>query len=155
MFSLNLYIQSTMKNNNNQCFREYFILVFYNLLFFILLSILHSNIYAYNVDYINPITEMNNSCQKASQLTAFSSLSIGERFQKLYDGTIEKEVLKISKSKKNDLQVKGMAMKGRNNASGCFEVMTFDTKGLSIQERMIKLYDGSIERSILNLKISK
>jgi len=144
-----------MKNNNNQCFREYFILVFYNLLFFILLSILHSNTYAYNVDYINPITEMNNSCQKASQLTAFSGLSIGERFQKLYDGTIEKEVLKISKSRKNDLLVKGMAMKGRNGASGCFEVMTFDTKGLSIQERMIKLYDGSIERSILNFKISK
>ena len=44
-------------------------------------------------------------------------------------------------------------MRGRNSASGCFEVMTFDTKGLSIQERMIKLYDGSIERSILNLKI--
>ena len=43
----------------------------------------------------------------------------------------------------------------RNGASGCFEVMTLDTKGLSIQERMIKLYDGSIERSILNLKISK
>ena len=155
MFSLNLYIQSTMKNNNNQCFREYFILVFYNLLFFILLSILHSNTYAYNVDYINPITEMNNSCQKASQLTAFSGLSIGERFQKLYDGTIEKEVLKISKSKQNDLAVKGMAMRGHNSNSGCFEVMTFDTKGLSIQERMIKLYDGSIERSILNLKISK
>jgi len=155
MFSLNLYIQSTMKNNNNQCFREYFILVFYNLLFFILLSILHSNTYAYNVDYINPITEMNNSCQKASQLTAFSGLSIGERFQKLYDGTIEKEVLKISKSKQNDLAVKGMAMRGHNSTSGCFEVMTFDTKGLSIQERMIKLYDGSIERSILNLKISK
>ena len=155
MLSLNLYIQSTMKNNNNQCFREYFILVFYNLLFFILLSILHSNTYAYNVDYINPITEMNNSCQKASQLTAFSGLSIGERFQKLYDGTIEKEVLKISKSKQNDLAVKGMAMRGHNSTSGCFEVMTFDTKGLSIQERMIKLYDGSIERSILNLKISK
>jgi len=98
---------------------------------------------------------MNNSCQKASQLTAFSGLSIGERFQKLYDGTIEKEVLKISKSKQNDLAVKGMAMRGRNSTSGCFEVMTFDTKGLSIQERMIKLYDGSIERSILNLKISK
>ena len=155
MFCLNIYIQSTMKNNNNQCFREYFILVFYNLLFFILLSILHSNTYAYNVDYINPITEMNNSCQKASQLTAFSGLSIGERFQKLYDGTIEKEVLKISKSKQNDLAVKGMAMRGHNSTSGCFEVMTFDTKGLSIQERMIKLYDGSIERSILNLKISK
>ena len=39
-------------------------------------------------------------------------------------------------------------MRGRNSASGCFEVTTFDTKGLSIQERMIKLYDGSIERSV-------
>ncbi len=155
MFCLNIYIQSTMNSKNNQCIRENLITLFYSLLFFILLSILHSNTYAYNVDYINPITEMNNSCQKASQLTAFSGLSIGERFQKLYDGTIEKEVLKISKSRKNDLLVKGMAMKGRNGASGCFEVMTFDTKGLSIQERMIKLYDGSIERSILNLKISK
>ena len=50
-----------------------------------------------------------------------------------------------------DLEVKGMAMRGRNSASGCFEVMTFDTKGLSIQERMIKLYDGSIERSVLKI----
>ena len=128
---------------------------FRNLSTLLLLLTFSSITFAYNVDFINPITEINNSCQKASQLTAFSGLSIGERFQKLYDGTIEKEVLKISKSRKNDLQVKGMAMKGRNGASGCFEVMTFDTKGLSIQERMIKLYDGSIERSILNLKISK
>ena len=52
------------------------------------------------------MTETNNSCMKASQLTAFSGLSIGERFQKLYDGTIEKEVLKISKNKQNDLEVK-------------------------------------------------
>ena len=128
---------------------------FRNLSTLLLLLTFSSITFAYNVDFINPITEINNSCQKASQLTAFSGLSIGERFQKLYDGTIEKEVLKISKSRKNDLLVKGMAMKGRNGASGCFEVMTFDTKGLSIQERMIKLYDGSIERSILNLKISK
>ena len=144
-----------MNSKNNQWIRKSLITVFYSPFLFLLLSTLNSNTYAYNVDYINPITEMNNSCQKASQLTAFSGLSIGERFQKLYDGTIEKEVLKISKSKKNDLQVKGMAMKGRNSAAGCFEVMTFDTKGLSIQERMIKLYDGSIERSVLNLKISK
>ena len=128
---------------------------FRNLSTLLLLLTFSSITFAYNVDFINPITEINNSCQKASQLTAFSGLSIGERFQKLYDGTIEKEVLKISKSRKNDLLVKGMAMKGRNGASGCFEVMTFDTKGLSIQERMIKLYDGSIERSILNFKISK
>ena len=128
---------------------------FRNLSTLLLLLTFSSITFAYNVDFINPITEINNSCQKASQLTAFSGLSIGERFQKLYDGTIEKEVLNISKSRKNDLLVKGMAMKGRNGASGCFEVMTFDTKGLSIQERMIKLYDGSIERSILNLKISK
>ena len=140
-----------MNCKNNQCIGENFIAIFYSLFFFSLLSILHSNTYAYNVDYINPITEMNNSCQKASQLTAFSGLSIGERFQKLYDGTIEKEVLKISKNKQNDLEVKGMAMRGRNSASGCFEVMTFDTKGLSIQERMIKLYDGSIERSVLKI----
>ena len=144
-----------MNCKNNQCIGENFIAIFYSLFFFSLLSILHSNTYAYNIDYINPMTETNNSCIKASQLTAFSGLSIGERFQKLYDGTIEKEVLKISKNKQNDLEVKGMAMRGRNSASGCFEVMTFDTKGLSIQERMIKLYDGSIERSILNLKISK
>ena len=128
---------------------------FRNLSTLLLLLTFSSITFAYNVDFINPITEINNSCQKASQLTAFSGLSIGERFQKLYDGTIEKEVLNISKSRKNDLLVKGMAMKGRNGASGCFEVMTFDTKGLSIQERMIKLYDGSIERSILNFKISK
>ena len=144
-----------MNSKNNQWIRKSLITFFYSSFLFLLLSILNSNTYAYNVDYINPITEMSNSCLMASQLTAFSGLSIGERFQKLYDGTIEKEVLKISKSKKNDLQVKGMAMKGRNSAAGCFEVMTFDTKGLSIQERMIKLYDGSIERSVLNLKISK
>ena len=144
-----------MNCKNNQCIGENFIAIFYSLFFFSLLSILHSNTYAYNIDYINPMTETNNSCMKASQFTAFSGLSIGERFQKLYDGTIEKEVLKISKNKQNDLEVKGMAMRGRNSASGCFEVMTFDTKGLSIQERMIKLYDGSIERSILNFKISK
>ena len=144
-----------MNSKNNQWIRKSLITFFYSSFLFLLLSTLNSNTYAYNVDYINPITEMSNSCQMASQLTAFSGLSIGERFQKLYDGTIEKEVLKISKSRKNDLLVKGMAMKGRNGASGCFEVMTFDTKGLSIQERMIKLYDGSIERSILNLKISK
>ncbi len=144
-----------MNSKNNQWIRKSLITVFYSSFLLLLLSTLNSNTYAYNVDYINPITEMGNSCQMVSQLTAFSSLSIGERFQKLYDGTIEKEVLKISKSKKNDLQVKGMAMKGRNSAAGCFEVMTFDTKGLSIQERMIKLYDGSIERSVLNLKISK
>tara|TARA_B100002019_G_C21260719_1_gene596543 strand:- start:1481 stop:1915 length:435 start_codon:yes stop_codon:yes gene_type:complete len=144
-----------MNSKNNQWIRKSLITVFYSSFLLLLLSTLNSNTYAYNVDYINPITEMGNSCQMVSQLTAFSSLSIGERFQKLYDGTIEKEVLKISKSKKNDLQVKGMAMKGRNSAADCFEVMTFDTKGLSIQERMIKLYDGSIERSVLNLKISK
>jgi hypothetical protein len=140
-----------MNCKNNQCIGENFIAIFYSLFFFSLLSILHSNTYAYNIDYINPMTETNNSCMKASQLTAFSGLSIGERFQKLYDGTIEKEVLKISKNKQNDLEVKGMAMRGRNSASGCFEVMTFDTKGLSIQERMIKLYDGSIERSVLKI----
>jgi|TARA_B100001540_G_scaffold306507_1_gene318685 hypothetical protein len=140
-----------MNCKNNQCIGENFIAIFYSLFFFSLLSILHSNTYAYNIDYINPMTETNNSCMKASQFTAFSGLSIGERFQKLYDGTIEKEVLKISKNKQNDLEVKGMAMRGRNSASGCFEVMTFDTKGLSIQERMIKLYDGSIERSVLKI----
>ena len=140
-----------MNCKNNQCIGENFIAIFYSLFFFSLLSILHSNTYAYNIDYINPMTETNNSCIKASQLTAFSGLSIGERFQKLYDGTIEKEILKINKNKQNDLEVKGMAMRGRNSASGCFEVMTFDTKGLSIQERMIKLYDGSIERSVLKI----
>ena len=89
-----------MNCKNNQCIGENFIAIFYSLFFFSLLSILHSNTYAYNIDYINPMTETNNSCMKASQLTAFSGLSIGERFQKLYDGTIEKEVLKISKNKK-------------------------------------------------------
>ena len=140
-----------MNCKNNQCIGENFIAIFYSLFFFSLLSILHSNTYAYNIDYINPMTETNNSCMKASQLTAFSGLSIGERFQKLYDGTIEKEILKINKNKQNDLEVKGMAIRGRKSASGCFEVMTFDTKGLSIQERIIKLYDGSIERSVLKI----
>tara|TARA_Y100000816_G_scaffold122527_1_gene86101 strand:- start:183 stop:620 length:438 start_codon:yes stop_codon:yes gene_type:complete len=128
---------------------------FNKFLLFFLATLIYSSTYAYNVDYVNPISEMNNSCQRLSNLSAFSGLTIGERFQKIYDGTIEREVLKMSKTKKNDLMIKGMAMKGRNSSSGCFKVMTFDTKGLSIQERMIKMYDGSIERSILNLKISK
>ena len=128
---------------------------FNKLLIFLLVTHIYSSTYAYNVDYVNPISEMNNSCQRLSNLSAFSGLTIGERFQKIYDGTIEREVLKMSETKKNDLTVKGMAMRGRNSTSGCFKVMTFDTKGLSIQERMIKMYDGSIERSILNLKISK
>ena len=141
-----------MKYLNLQVFSmSYENLSFRNFLISFLLLSFSSITTAYNLDYINPMTETNNSCMKASQLTAFSGLSIGERFQKLYDGTIEKEILKINKNKLNDLEVKGMAIRGRKSASGCFEVMTFDTKGLSIQERMIKLYDGSIERSVLKI----
>ncbi len=124
---------------------------FNKFLIFFLATLIYSSTYAYNVDYVNPISEMNNSCQRLSNLSAFSGLTIGERFQKIYDGTIEREVLKMSKTKKNDLMIKGMSMRGRNGSSGCFKVMTFDTKGLSIQERMIKLYDGSIERSVLQI----
>jgi helix-turn-helix protein len=70
-------------------------------------------------------------------------LSNSERLQKLYDGTIEKELIKTYDKNKNDLYITSSLYK-KNNKN---QINPF--LGLSNSERLQKLYDGTIEKELI------
>ena len=83
------------------------------------------------------------NCLRFNQINLFSGLSHSERLQKLYDGTIEKELIKAFDKNKNDLYIKSSQLK-QNNKN---QINPFS--GLSHSERLQKLYDGTIEKELI------
>ena len=91
------------------------------------------------------------NCIGFNQINLFSGLSHSERLQKLYDGTIEKELIKVFYKNKNDLDITSSLLKP-NTKGECFKTKNVDfLKGLSNSERLQKIYDGSLEKEYLRL----
>ena len=75
---------------------------------------------------------------------------MSERFQKLYDGSIEKELFNAFKDR-NNLAITSSLLKPKLN-TGCFETNNIEfLDGISNSERLQKIYDGSLEREYLRL----
>jgi hypothetical protein len=75
---------------------------------------------------------------------------MSERFQKLYDGSIEKELLNAFKDR-NNLAITSSLLKPKLK-TGCFETNNIEfLDGISNSERLQKIYDGSLEREYLKL----
>ena len=91
------------------------------------------------------------NCLRFNQINLFLVLSHSERLQKLYDGTIEKELIKAFDKNKNDFNITSSLFKP-NIKDGCFKTKNINfLKGLSNSERLQKIYDGSLEREYLRL----
>lgn len=103
----------------------------------------------------NTLKPSTNCFSNKADTQVFSGLTISERFQKLYDGSFEKYY-----SQKYDTVKKQKYMESINadstitsiSSGDCFNMFTTipHTKGLSISERLQKLYDGSLEKEIFN-----
>lgn len=90
------------------------------------------------------------NCVRYSQLSFFSKSTMSERFQKLYDGSIEKELFNAFKDR-NNLAITSSLLKPKLN-TGCFETNNIEfLDGISNSERLQKIYDGSLEREYLKL----
>ena len=61
------------------------------------------------------------NCLRFNTINVFSGLSISERLQKLYDGTIEKELIKAYDKNKNDLNITP-SLFNPNIKDGCFKL---------------------------------
>jgi hypothetical protein len=71
--------------------------------------------------------------------------------QKLYDGTIEKELIKTYDKNKNILNITP-SLFNPNIKDGCLKTKNINfLKGLSNSERLQKIYDGSLEREYIRL----
>tara|TARA_X000000368_G_C22936870_1_gene670289 strand:- start:493 stop:897 length:405 start_codon:yes stop_codon:yes gene_type:complete len=103
----------------------------------------------------NTLKPSANCLSKKADNQFFSGLTIAERFQKLADGSFEKYY-----SQKYDKVKKQKYMESINADStitsispgDCFNMFKTipHTKGLSISEKLQKLYDGSLEKEIFN-----
>ena len=103
----------------------------------------------------NTVKPSTNCFSNKADIQVFSGLTIAERFQKFADGSFEKYY-----SQKYDKVKKQKYMESINADStitsispgDCFNMFKTipHTKGLSISERLQKLYDGSLEKEIFN-----
>jgi hypothetical protein len=96
-----------------------------------------------NKGYQNFNLQPSINCLRLNTINVFSGLSNSERLQKLYDGTIEKELIKTYDKNKNDLFITSSQYKqNKKNQTNPF-------LGLSNSERLQKLYDGTIEKELI------
>ena len=80
----------------------------------------------------------------------FSGMSIAERFQSLYDGSLERHFSKKHKTIKKESFVDNSVVSTNSSHECSNGFNTIDTKGMSVSEKFQMLRDGSIEKKAFN-----